>query len=578
MISADGRFILTFGGEIYNYRELRHRLELDGTRFRTKSDTEVLLYWLARHGADGIAELNGMFHFAFWDELEQILLVARDRLGIKPLYYTLGGDRFAFASEIKALLPFLNRREPDEEAIFEFLTFQNVLSARTFFENVRKLRPGRWLSWQAGKLREGTFWDISFPPPFDGTYDEAQQKYLETLESSVTRHLRSDVEVGAYLSGGFDSSTVATLAKERVGRTFHTFTGAFADRPYYDERPGARTVASKIGAELHEVEITPRDYAEHIEDVVYHLDEPTLGTGALPQYMVSRLVSRSVKVVLTGHGGDEMFAGYQANKATLIRETIARNPLRLSSVLFGVRHDEWSRVLYYLFYPLVFPEVREGLFVMVPKRRRRSFFSDDFVSRNRHFEPLGVIEDRFQGKSYSPSQQLTELYIGTYLPTLFVQEDKVSMAHSIEARTPLCDNQMLDLALSFPLSIKLSRNRLKALTKDVMRSRLPEMLYQLPKRGFPTPFASWYRKEPLRSMMADLLFGKRASERGIMKTPTLKRLFERNLRSRSDTLFDYARSHKLYSASVVELWFRTFIDQNPLEPSRDKKLVASLST
>jgi asparagine synthase (glutamine-hydrolysing) len=577
MSSPDGRFVLSYGGEIYNYRELRHALALDGFRFRTASDTEVLLCWLIRHGIDGLAELNGMFHFGLWDRAERKLLLARDRLGIKPLYYGVHGGWIVFGSEIKALVPFLSKREADREAVFEFLTFQNVLSERTFFKDVRKLQPGHWLVWQPDGWEEGVFWSLDFPEPFEGSYEDAEAAYLETLEASVARHLRSDVEVGAYLSGGFDSSTVAVLAAERMSKTLHTFTGAFTDAPYYDERDGSRAVARSIGAELHEIEITPRDFVENLEDVVYHLDEPTLGTGAFPHYMVSRLVSRSVKVVLTGHGGDEMYAGYQVNKAALIRETLASHPLGLLPALFGVQSDEWSRVLYYLLYPIVYPEVRDGIFVMIPRRGRGGFFTEDFQNENRTFEPLGLIEERFAGRNCSPSQRLFDLYVGTYLPALFIQEDKVSMAHSVEARTPLCDNQMLDLALSLPLSFKLRGNRLKALTKDAMRARLPEALYRMPKRGFPTPFARWYRKEPLRGFMADLLLGERARDRGIMKTSYLRRELEGNDRSSRDTLFDYARANRLYSAAVVELWFRTFIDCNPVAAARGEAAAAGVS-
>jgi asparagine synthase (glutamine-hydrolysing) len=248
------------------------------------------------------------------------------------------------------------------------------------------------------------------------------------------------------------------------------------------------------------------------------------------------------------------------NKAAYLRETLAGSPLRALSVLMGIRRDEWSRVLYYLLYPLVEPEVGSGLYIMVPQRQRSAFFSQDFLRLNRDFEPLEALRAAMGSEPLTPSKKILALYLRTYLPTLFIQEDKMSMAHSVESRTPLCDNELLELALRFPLRIKLWRNRLKALTRDVMSEKLPAVLYRLPKRGFPTPFARWYRREPLRSLMADLLFGRRTRERGMLNTAFLQRLFERNLRSRTDLLHDYARANQLYSASMVELWFRTFVD------------------
>jgi asparagine synthase (glutamine-hydrolysing) len=568
MFSADGRYVIVYNGELYNYRGLRKTLQAQGYQFSTHSDTEVLLYWLAKKGVKGLIDFNGMFAFAFWDRKEKTLILARDRLGIKPLYYYTDKESLVFGSEIKALLPLVSQREANLNAVYEFLTFQNILSSKTFFKDIYKLLPGHWLKWTPSGISNGCYWDISFPGNFNSSFNDAVEEYIKVLKDSVSRHMISDVPVGAYLSGGFDSPSVATLATNNSNETIHTFTGAFTDAPYYDERIGSRAVAKNIGAILHEVEITPQDYLENIGKVIYHLDEPTLGTGAFPQYMVSKLVSQSVKVVLTGHGGDEMFAGYQVYKVALIKETLRKNLAQIGSVLLGIKRDEWSRVLYYWLYPLLYPEVGYGLFIMVPKRWRTSFFTPDFLARNKDFEPFNSLADFVQGKDDMPGERLLRLYLKTYLPTLFIQEDKVGMAHSIEARTPLCDNEMVELSLKFPLRMKLWGNNLKAITKTAMKSRLPEVLYTLPKRGFPTPFARWYRREPLKSFMEDLLFNRRAEERGIFKMPALKRIFQQNLYSKTDTLFDYTRANILYSTSIVELWYRTYIDQKDPKPVR----------
>lgn len=558
MSSPDGRFTLCFNGEIYNFRELRRELEADGFRPRTDSDTEVLLHLLAASWTDGLSRLNGMFALACWDSRWKRLLLARDRLGMKPLYVCEHGGGLLFASEIKAMLPYLPQREPDLETIYEFFTFQNVLCDRTFFGHVRKLPQGGYLEWTPEGVTRGRFWTFAFPKPFEKGFPEAVARYGHLLEAAVDRHMIADVPLGAYLSGGIDSSSVATLAAGRCSGPLHTFTGAFTDAPYYDEREGSRAVAEAIGAVRHEVEISPEDYLKNIGRVIYHLDEPTLGTGALPQFMVSELTARSVKVVLTGHGGDETFAGYQVFKTALIREV--QGFFGKLATLARVRPDEMTRVLYFLLYPLRYPEVGSGLFIMTPRARRAAFFTPDFLSGMRHFEPTERIAQALGGDEATPGQRMLRLYLTTYLPTLFIQEDKVGMAHSLEARMPLCDNTLLDLALSLPLGLKLNRGSLKAIPREAMRHRLPPRLFSLPKRGFPTPFARWYRRDPLRSFMRDTLFSPRARQRGIVNTARLERIFDALDKGSGDGLMDYARANTLYSASAVELWFQTFID------------------
>ena len=322
----------------------------------------------------------------------------------------------------------------------------------------------------------------------------------------------------------------------------------------------------KIDALGHEIEITAEDYLRDIGKVIYYLDEPTLGTGALPQFAVSRLASRHVKVVLTGHGSDEMFAGYPVYKVALLKEVLQGNPGKLGAILRGIKKDEWTRILYYLLYPLFYPEVGYGLFIMVPKRMRKKIFTSAFLEQNKDFEPFACLEKQAEGKDDLLGARLTCLDLKNYMPTLFIQEDKMSMAYSLESRTPLCDNELLELALKVPLEIKLWNNHLKAITKIGMKSRLPEVLNTLPKRGFPTPFARWYRTATLRPLMEDLLFSKRTEERGIFNIPMLRMTFQQNFHSRTDNLYDYARANRLYAYSVVELWFRTFLDQSDPSP------------
>ena len=566
MFSSDKRHVIVYNGEIYNYLDLRRHLEAKGHVFKTHSDTEVLLSWIIKYGIEGLSALNGMFAFALWDSQKGRLLLARDRLGIKPLYYVeQDGDVF-FSSEIKAILPFISNKEANLKTIYEFVTFQNILSEHTFFKDVQKLLPGTWISWDRSERKVGLYWDISFERNYNVSFEDCVEEYKSVLEESVNRHLIADVPVGTHLSGGIDSSTIAIITAKCLGQHANTFTGAFTDADYYDERIGSRAVASKIKAVAHEVEITAKDYLDNIGRVIYHLDEPTLGTGALPQYMVAKLVSQSVKVVLSGHGGDEMFAGYQVNKVALLKEVWNKNPWKTVHTLFGIRMDEWTRVLYFLVYPFFCPEVRHGLYIMTPKGRRSSFLTEDFLAQNEGFDPFEILSGYVEGKNLLPGEKLMTLYLKTYLPTLFNQEDKVSMAHSVETRTPLCDNHMITLACKYPLHIKLWKNSLKSITKEAMRGQLPDVIYRLPKRGFPTPFAKWFREEPVQSFMQDLLFDNKTRQRGIIDVSYFKKIFNKNQRSKVDSLYDYERANLLYSASVIELWFRTFIDNPHPQP------------
>ncbi len=566
MHSASGRYVIVFNGEIYNFRDLRSKLEARGHIFRTQSDTEVLLEWLVLHGVDGLSELNGMFALAFWDRAESRLLLARDRLGMKPLYIRQMADDLVFASEIKAILAVSGRAEVDRETILQFVTFQNVLNDRTFFRGILKLPPSGWLEWTHGRgCRQGGYWELNFSNRFCGAFGEAVDAYAEVLAAAVDRHMLADVPVGTYLSGGIDSSAVTVSAASRTTGSMHTFTGAFTDASYYDERAGSRVVAAQVGAHLHEVEIGAADFCADIGKVIYHLDEPTLGTGALPQFEVAKLASRHVKVVLTGHGGDEAFAGYQVNKAIAIREAAGKNLFAVIQAIARIRPDEITRILYFLLYPLRYPEIKHGLFIMVPHRRRDSVMSADFLGSLGGYEPIDELTN-FLRPGLSPGQALMTLYLRTYLPTLFIQEDKVGMAHSLEARMPLCDNAVIDLALSIELDEKLHGGILKAIPKAALRNRLPQVLFTLPKRGFPTPFARWFRVGQVCETMEDLLLSARARERGIFRPEYVERLFRDNLRSRTDNLFDYARANQLYSIAMIELWFRTFVDQSVPKP------------
>jgi len=563
--SRDGRYVLTFVGEIYNYRELARRLRESDINFVSNSDTEVLLYWLIEHGRDGLADLNGMFAFALWDTVEKSLLLARDRLGIKQLYFMRSHGRMIFSSEIKAILPWMDAVRPNSEAIFQFLTMQLVIDDQTFFTGVSKLPPGSWMIWTGGEITKGKYWEVSINHESDISHSDAVAMYQDKLTDAVSRHLVSDVPVGSYLSSGIDSSSVAATAREQLSGPFHTFTGAFHGAgSYYDERPGAEAVAKQLGSDHHETMIGPDDYLRDIGNVMWHLEEPTVGAGALPHYRTAELAAKNVKVVLTGHGGDELFGGYQVNKAAFLRQTLAKNPVAALGQLAQFRRDEWTRIMYFLVFPFVYPEVRHGMFVMTPKKKRHSQLSPDFLGLQTGTDPFESLDRIVPREQRGTVDGLMYLYLKSYLPSLFIQEDKVAMAHSLEARIPLCDHSLIDFASKLGPANKLFGGRLKAVPRAAMSGKIPAILFSLPKRGFPTPYAQWYRQNPLKEFMADLLVSKNAMDRGIFQKEYLLKLWNTHISGRGDMLLDYARAHRIYSMSMIELWFRTFVDSDPL--------------
>jgi len=432
------RLILFYNGEIYNYHDLTSQLKTLGHTFKTKTDSEVILHAYEEYGPDCVKLFNGMFAFAIWDKEKHELFFARDRIGIKPFYYHHADRTFTFASEIKAIVGVGGvKADLNEETLSDFITFQNVIDEKTFFRGIFKLPAGHYGIMNDSGLSITEYWDLSFSrSPLSAT--DAVERYREVMDRAVERHMISDVPLGSYLSGGFDSSAVAYFAAQHTDRKLNTFTGAFNEGLPYDERRYSRLVAEKINAKMYEVEITPRDFQELLDTVVYHLDEPSIGSGALPQFVVSRLVGQHVKVVLTGHGGDELFSGYQVFKAQYLKRRIKKNPLSVLGLPRSVRPSEIFHLLYFALFPvLVDKKIDYGLFIMFGEKERRRLLKQN------GYDPFAVLEKRISGKSFSDEERLMYLYVKTYLPTLLLQEDKVGMAHSIEARIPYCDNEVV---------------------------------------------------------------------------------------------------------------------------------------
>ena len=560
IFNEDGTLVAVYNGEIYNFRELRRSLVSQGHTFSTHSDTEVIVHAYEEYGLECVKLFNGMFAFALWDKTRRRLILARDRLGIKPLYYHQSNGLLVFASEIKAILAHPRiRAELDPRTLLDFLTYQNMLDSKTFFKGIVKLQPSHCIICEEGKpFQDWEYWKPDFHKNDETRFEHYVEKYLDVFSRAVKRHLISDVPLGSYLSGGFDSSSVAAFAVKWGIDPLQTFTGAFAEGERYDERSYSRAVAERIGAIRHEVVISPRDFLESIEKIIYHLDEPYLGMASFSGYHVSKLVSEHATVVLTGHGGDELLGGYPVFKAAAIRQMLHKNFLAMPKILRRISPPEIPRLLYFGVYPLINPDLRHGLYVMFSQKERERLLSQDFIEEMGEYEPTAVLENMAPALPEDPIDRLVYLYLRTYLPTLFLIEDKVGMAHSIEARTPICDNEMVDFSTTIPTECKLHHLKPKAVMKTALRGIIPDIVYHNPKKGFPTPLHLWFRGE-LKSFVYDTLLSDPGLPEGIFNRKFIRKYLDRFCAGNRDDLFSYNHGSRIYSLICISLWFKTFI-------------------
>ena len=561
MTTADGALTAVVNGEIYNYPDLRRVLESNGASFRSHSDSEVVLHAYRASGTASFSQFNGMFAYGLWDNAAQKLYVVRDRLGIKPVYYwhdpTTG--MLCFASEIKALLAASGRSDwqIDTESLGQYLTYENLLGDRTLFAGIRMVPPGHFLEYDHGNIRIECYWQPEIPEaPGVADFDAAVIQFRKTLSESVSRHLMSDVPVACYLSAGFDSSTVCAAAASRMPEKPLAFTGHFAAGSWYDESAGAAIVAEHIGAPIRKTEITADDFAQHLDHVVRSLDEPRMGHGAFSQFMVARAASAERKVILTGHGGDELFSGYPVFKlASLVRKFRSFDRTIFNDIR-SLKLSELPHLVYFAMKWLLGD--RDSLFLPVlfdPKEQGK-------ILNPAVFRAVDAARSRnpFQGtvkRARNLHEKLLLTYLKVYLPGLLVVEDKISMAHSLEARTPLLDNAMVELSLSIPEDIKLHDGTLKAIVKQAGIGVLPGELYKMPKRGFPTPLAAWLRG-PLAGWLRDRLCGPNSRLSCIFKAEYPAHAVESYLHSprRHVRQLDEIATHRIWMLLCLESWLR----------------------
>ena len=557
---------IVFNGEIYNYRELKKRLEDLGHRFRTDCDTEAIVHAYEQYGADCPRYLRGMFAFAIWDERKEELFLARDRVGKKPILYAKTGGAFVFGSEFSALLthPAVGR-EVEREALHYYLSFMCVPAPLTAYRDIRKLEPGHSLTLtRAGEIKTERYWQPDFTRKIKISEEEAGERAVELLREAVRVRLMSEVPLGAFLSGGVDSSAVVALMAEESSAPVKTFSIGF-DEQDFSELHHARRVAERVGADHHEFVVRP-DAMEVLPTLVEHYGEPYADSSAVPTYYVSRETRRHVTVALNGDGGDECFAGYERYAAMRLSETYRKLPAALrervitqaaallpASELRRSRARSLKRFLRAASLPPVERYLR-WVSVFDPQAKAE-LYTDEF---RRETEGQGAARwlapwfAQANGAGVVDAALLADTM--TYLPNdLLVKVDIASMAVSLEARSPFLDHHVIEFAASLPEGLKLRRLTTKYLLKRALRGLLPRENLTRGKMGFGVPVGHWLRG-PLQDFLRGHLLSERAARRGLLRPEAVRRLVELHARGERDY------THQLWTLLMLELWFQRFID------------------
>jgi len=580
MLSADGRYVITFGGEIYNYRELREELKSKGHVFQTETDTEVLLTAFAEWGKKCLPRLNGMFHFAVWDNHERSLTLARDHVGIKPLYYfykpRTGANPglFIFGSEVKAILATgLVERALDPEALNQFLTFLWAPDPNTLFRGIKTLPPAHVLTFQNDEIKIDEWWDVSFDEIEEGRSEAWwQEQVLETFDRVVKLEMVADVPLGSFLSGGIDSSgIVAMMRRHSNGQKVSTYTvGIESEDLRYDIIPDdvqwARRVSKHLDTDYHEIMLQPA-VAELLPKLVYHMDEPAIDM-AIPSYLVSQAARETLRVMLSGMGGDEVFAGYPRQMAmkiagafdpvpgmlrrplmkTLERTLPGGMPGRLTAPLRNAKKFARSA-------GLEFEERYLGYGTYFTDDAKQQLYSDDMRVMTRGLDAYAAHRRYFaRVENAAPLNRLLYVDLKTFLPCLnLITTDKTSMAANLEVRVPFLNRHLIEFAARMPPELKLRGFKRKYILKRALEKVLPRDVVWRKKAGFGAPIRAWLRG-PLRPLVDDLLSQETIQRRGLFRADEVRRIVDANLSGREDY------NLQVFQLLMLELWQRQFMD------------------
>jgi asparagine synthase (glutamine-hydrolysing) len=563
--NEDDSIWLVFNGEIYNYRDLRRRLEGTGHRFRTESDTETILHLYEDEGPEFLQHLNGMFALALWDANKQQLLLARDRLGKKPLVYRHEPGRLVFASELKSILEVPGvPRELDPQAIDLYLTYQYVPHPWTIFQGISKLPPAHYALYRDGQLDVRSYWQPDFNREQKRSAEDYAEELRALLTSAVEMRLRSDVPLGAFLSGGTDSTIIVGLMQRLCQEPVRTFSIGFPVAEY-NETQYAAAVAQQFGT-IHQEFCVEPDAVGILDQLVWHYDEPFADSSAVPTWYVSKLTRQHVTVALTGDGGDELFAGYPRYRAVWLAEWFDRLPSGLRRVLAGqywqklpasVRQKSFRRRLKRFLESLGQSPQRRYLewISIFNESRRAELYADDFLAELPDTDPLEFLLAAYRrswARDPVTSTSLTDLV--TYLPCdLMTKVDIASMAHGLECRAPFLDYRVVELAARMPLRLKFRRGRGKRILLETFAELVPKAVKRRKKMGFGVPLDHWFRG-PLAGFARDVLLDSRTLGRGLFRPEVVQELLESHVSGQFD------HSYRLWALLVLELWQRRWVD------------------
>lgn len=562
-ITNENRSIwLIFNGEIYNYQELHHQLVAKGHKFTTHSDSEVILHAYEEYQEQCVDHLLGMFAFAIWDSGQNSLLLARDRIGIKPLYYWCNNQQIAFGSELKALLHHADvPTRIDDKALDLFLSLEYIPGPWTIFEEVKKLLPGHYLVFKNGSTRLEKYWDIPTLTPSSNEQGNVRA-LLELMQNSVHQHLVSDAPLGVFLSGGIDSSSIVALMSQINGEKIKTFSIGFEDHTY-NELPYARAVAAHFHTEHSEEILTP-DIGSLFDLLIGSLDEPFGDFSLFPTYLLAKFAGQAVKVVLTGDGGDEIFGGYDTYLAQKISTTyLNRLPGHLRknimpAVFERIQPQSAKKGMINKLKRLTegekLPDSLRHLrwMIFLDEGAKAQFYSPEFHANLNGNHGFDFVTDLFaRASKREPLAQLQYVDIKTYLvDDILTKVDRMSMASSVEARVPLLDHRIVEYCVNLPTSKKIQRGKTKIILRQAMRPYLPQMVIDKPKEGFSVPIKHWLRG-PLKPLMLDLLASKRITDHGYFDPATVSRWVKEHLDGKVN------HSHRLWSIMVFERWLET---------------------
>lgn len=565
MRSQDGRYVISYNGEVYNYLELRKELEAKGYPFQTDTDTEVLLALYSLDGPACLNRLNGMFAFAIWDSVQQSLFLARDRVGIKPLYYAETPDGLVFASESKALFASrLVTAQVAVPAIDTYMTYGYVPGEETLFLGVRKLPPGYWLLVTLEGSKSAAYWDLHYVPDMQRSPTETAEQLRELLLDAMRIHLRSDVPVGIFLSGGLDSSATVALLAEAGFHNLKTFSVAYREGQPYDETRYAQLVADRFQTDHHVLYVDPNRFLEFIPSYVWYMDEPVAEAAAISLYFIAKLLREHVIVALSGEGSDELFAGYNIYRYMRWLEIYRTLPEGIRSLVVEpiasvMGNEKLQRYLQLGRQPLE----ERYLGVSLPDSGYKNVLYTTEFRAILGDRPNGNLLAQYYAKTRTCDVLTRMLYsdLKTWLvDDLLIKADKMTMANSVELRVPFLDYRVVEYAATVPSCMKLRGSTVKWILKQAMQDRLPTEILVREKVGFPTPLALMFQKD-LSGYLRDLLLSGRCLNRAYFRGPAIERLIEEHISKKQN-------HHKvLWQLVVLEEWHRQFIDQTVLPPA-----------